>query len=137
MTPQIALTFDDGPHPVYTAQILDGLKERGVKATFFVIGKNIEGNEELLERMHQEGHLIGNHTYSHKKLDCIEKQAAAEELEKTSELVERVTGEGTQFARPLGCGIRLWNTMLLCCRLCGALTLWIGPQKTYPPLWRK
>ena len=109
MTRQIALTFDDGPHPVYTAQILDGLKERGVKATFFVIGKNIEGNEELLERMHQEGHLIGNHTYSHKKLDCIEKQAAAEELEKTSELVERVTGEGTEFARP---PFGVWNKAL-------------------------
>ena len=64
----VYLTFDDGPHPVYTPQLLDGLNERGVHATFFVVGKNILGNEALLKRMETEGHLIGNHTYSHVKL---------------------------------------------------------------------
>ena len=63
--PEIALTFDDGPHEVYTEQLLDGLKERGVQATFFLIGQNIEGKEEVVKRMKTEGHLIGNHTYHH------------------------------------------------------------------------
>ena len=62
ITAKVALTFDDGPHPVYTPQLLDGLNERGVHATFFVVGKNILGNEALLKRMETEGHLIGNHT---------------------------------------------------------------------------
>ncbi len=97
---QIALTFDDGPHPVYTEQILDGLKERGVTATFFVLGENIAGNEAILERMYQEGHLIGNHTYSHLKLDCMDQSCAVEEIRKTSQLVEQVTGEGTEYVRP-------------------------------------
>ena len=66
--PRIALTFDDGPHPVYTPKLLDGLKERNVKATFFVVGKNIEGREDIIKRMDEEGHLIGNHTYDHVKI---------------------------------------------------------------------
>lgn len=107
--PQIALTFDDGPHPVYTEQILDGLKERGVTATFFVLGENIAGNEAIVERMYQEGHLIGNHTYSHMKLDCMEHQCAVEEIQETSNLVEQITGTGTEFVRP---PFGIWNKEL-------------------------
>lgn len=66
--PRVALTFDDGPHPVYTPELLDGLKERQAKATFFVVGKNIEGHEDIIRRMDEEGHLIGNHTYDHVKI---------------------------------------------------------------------
>lgn len=61
----IALTFDDGPMEQYTPQILDILKEKAAPATFFCIGKNIPGREGLLKRIHDEGHLIGNHSYSH------------------------------------------------------------------------
>lgn len=107
--PQIALTFDDGPHPVYTARLLDGLKERGVSATFFVLGENIEGNEALLERMTREGHLIGNHTYHHVKLSSLQHDAAVEEIEETSALVEAVTGQGTEFIRP---PFGIWNKTL-------------------------
>ena len=56
--PQIALTFDDGPDEKYTEKLLDGLKERGIKASFFLLGKSIEGNEHIVKRMHREGHLI-------------------------------------------------------------------------------
>ena len=98
--PMVALTFDDGPHPEYTPLLLDGLRERGVTASFFILGRNVEGNEELLLRMKQEGHLIGNHTYNHTKLDDLTKQEAAEEIEKTSRAVEHVLGEGTEFIRP-------------------------------------
>ena len=62
--PRVAITFDDGPHPVYTKRLLDGLQSRGIRATFFVVGENISGSEELIRRMADEGHVIGNHTLS-------------------------------------------------------------------------
>ena len=62
---RVALTFDDGPHPIYTPVLLDGLKERNVRVTFFLIGETIPGREEIVRRMWQEGHRIGNHTYHH------------------------------------------------------------------------
>ena len=58
----IALTFDDGPHPSYTEQLLDGLKERGVHATFFVTGEHAQLHPDIIRRMQAEGHIIGNHT---------------------------------------------------------------------------
>ena len=64
----VALTFDDGPKSTTTPILLDGLAQRGVHATFFVIGENVEGNELLLQRMEGEGHQIGLHTYHHKSL---------------------------------------------------------------------
>ena len=62
---KVAITFDDGPDAKTTALLLDGLKARKVRATFFVIGEKAEQNPELICRMSDEGHLIGNHTYSH------------------------------------------------------------------------
>lgn len=97
---KVALTFDDGPHPVYTPQLLDGLKERGVHATFFVVGENIPGNEEILKRMDAEGHLIGNHTYSHVKLSELDTARACAEVEKTNALICEVTGKEPEFIRP-------------------------------------
>lgn len=100
ITAKVALTFDDGPHPVYTPQLLDGLKERGVHVTFFVVGKNILGNEALLKRMETEGHLIGNHTYSHVKLSELDIARACAEVEKTNALICEVTGKEPEFIRP-------------------------------------
>ena len=97
---KVALTFDDGPHPVYTPQLLDGLKERGVHATFFVVGENIPGNEALLKQMEAEGHLIGNHTYSHVKLSELDTARACAEVEKTNALICEVTGKEPEFIRP-------------------------------------
>lgn len=97
---KIALTFDDGPHPYYTEQLLDGLKERGVKVTFFVLGKHAEQYPELVERMSEEGHLVGNHTYSHMQLNQKNTEAFKEELIKTSELLEELTGQEVQYVRP-------------------------------------
>ena len=97
---KIALTFDDGPHPYYTEQLLDGLKERNVKATFFVLGKHAEQYPELIKRMSDEGHLIGNHTYSHVQLSKRNSEAFKEELVKTSELIEELTGQEVQYVRP-------------------------------------
>ncbi len=71
---RIALTFDDGPHPTYTPEILDFLAEYNVKATFFVVGENVRENPELIRRELEEGHEVGNHTYTHPcalaKLSC-------------------------------------------------------------------
>lgn len=100
--PMIALTFDDGPDADSTPRLLDGLKERGVQATFFVIGANIEkdGNDALIKRMYEEGHLIGNHTYHHVDLSGLSHEAAHKELEMTDERIREITGEEPYFIRP-------------------------------------
>ena len=64
----VALTFDDGPRRDTTARLLDGLRERGASATFFLVGQQIAGNEDLLRRMRDEGHQVGNHSWSHADL---------------------------------------------------------------------
>lgn len=107
----VALTFDDGPHRIYTPKLLDGLAQRHVHATFFVIGKNIPGNEALIERMYQEGHVIGNHTYDHVKICDLSGPEACEELEKTSALIRGITGEDTEFVRP---PFGAWNKEMEC-----------------------
>lgn len=98
--PKIALTFDDGPHPVYTEELLDGLKKRKVLATFFLIGNNIEGNEEIVKRMAKEGHLIGSHTYNHVQLNKLSESKAKEEVLKGCNKIYEATGVYTSFVRP-------------------------------------
>ena len=73
---KIALTFDDGPHPSGTPVLLDGLAERNVKVTFFVIGENAVKYPKLLTREAEEGHIIGNHTYSHVDLTKMSQETA-------------------------------------------------------------
>ena len=97
---KVALTFDDGPHPSYTEQLLDGLKERGVKATFFVTGEHAALHPDVIERMSEEGHLIGNHTYSHMQLNAENKEEFKEELIRTNEVIEEITGEDVLYVRP-------------------------------------
>ncbi|MDO4454398.1 MAG: polysaccharide deacetylase family protein [Eubacteriales bacterium] len=117
--PKIALTFDDGPHPVYTPLLLEGLRERGVKASFFLIGKNIEGNEEIVKQMAKQGNIVGNHTYNHVKVKALSPEQACEEMKKTSDLVEKITGETTCYIRPpfgewdekLDCGMDMISVM--------------------------
>lgn len=99
-TRKIALTFDDGPHPFYTEQLLDGLKERGVVATFFVTGEHAVLYPEIIKRMQEEGHLIGNHTYSHIQLRNDNKEIFREELVKTNVVLKEITGEDTIYVRP-------------------------------------
>lgn len=110
-TKKIALTFDDGPHAKYTPQLLDGLKERGVKATFFLIGKNIEGKEDIVKRISEEGHLIGNHTYGHVQLTGLSDTKACEEITKNSELIASITGKEVMYIRP---PFGSWNKNLNC-----------------------
>lgn len=97
---KIAITFDDGPHPSYTEQLLDGLKERGIHATFFVTGEHAELHPDIIRRMQEEGHLIGNHTYSHIQFTKGNRERFKEELIKTNEIIEEITGEDVQYVRP-------------------------------------
>lgn len=96
----IALTFDDGPHPYLTPKILDMLKEYEVKATFFVIGKNAELYPKVLKRISDEGHEIGNHTYSHLAESTGNNDKLKSEIEKTEEIIYKITGQNNFLFRP-------------------------------------
>jgi len=96
----VAITFDDGPRRSTTVRLLDGLKELDVKATFFVMGKNIIGNEDIIKRMYDEGHLIGNHTYSHIELSEVSHDTAIQEIESTNNLIYDITGYMPKYIRP-------------------------------------
>lgn len=98
--PRIALTFDDGPNSKYTPLLLDGLRERKVHASFFLIGENIEGNEDILQQMRRDGHLIGNHTWDHVQLNKIPTQKARMEIEKTNNRIYEATGVYPSYVRP-------------------------------------
>ncbi len=97
---KIALTFDDGPNVACTGRLLDGLKKRNVRATFFVIGKNAKKNPKLTKRIYEEGHMIGNHTYTHIDMSKVSEGKAGKELKKTSRIVHAITGEYPQYMRP-------------------------------------
>ena len=97
---KIALTFDDGPHPFYTEQLLKGLEERNAKASFFITGENVEAHPEIVEKIHNGGHLIGNHTYSHTQLTSQNQEKFKQEIIKTNEVIKEVTGEDTIYVRP-------------------------------------
>lgn len=107
----VALTFDDGPHTKYTKALLDGLKEREVKATFFLIGESIEGKEDLVKRMSEEGHLIGNHTFYHTQLTKVSTEDACTEIWKTNTTIYEVTGKISEYIRP---PFGEWNEKLSC-----------------------
>ncbi len=98
----IALTFDDGPHTKYTLEILDILKKYDATATFFIIGENAERNPEIIDKIIQAGCEVGNHTWSHAYLDKQSKEDVYNELLKTDELLEKLTGERPKVFRPPG-----------------------------------
>ncbi|MFZ1360884.1 MAG: polysaccharide deacetylase family protein [Candidatus Saccharimonadales bacterium] len=99
----IALTFDDGPHPGYTDQLLDILREKGVPATFFVTGRHAELYPELIKREVAEGHVIGNHSYSHRPFNLLTDDQQFNELLGTQQIIHQITGHSPKFIRvPMG-----------------------------------
>lgn len=108
--PKVALTFDDGPSGAYTEILLDGLRERNVKATFFVMGNNIKEHEDIIRRMYNEGHLIGNHTYTHIDLAKTDFETACKEISDTNSYITNITGYTPRFIRP---PYGDWNDKLL------------------------
>ncbi len=96
----VALTFDDGPRRGTTDRLLDGLKERGAKATFFLIGKQIGDNSDLVARMAEEGHQVGNHTWSHQGLEGVPAAVAAGEVERTEAALKALLSGEKYWLRP-------------------------------------
>lgn len=96
---QIALTFDDGPDATWTPQILDILKQKGVKATFFIVGENGEANPSLVKQIVGEGHDLGNHSYTHPNLGEVPSRITELELNTTQRLIESLTGRSTRLFR--------------------------------------
>ena len=97
---KIALTFDDGPHPI-TPQILALLKEYNAKATFFCIGKNIEQHPEILKQIFEDGHVIGNHSFLHSHFfDFYRKDKVVQELNDTNAIIEKIICKEVRFFRP-------------------------------------
>ena len=97
----VALTFDDGPMPERTNNILNLLDKFNVKATFFCIGNRIKGNEGILKQIQEQGHLIGNHSYSHSNLfDLKNTQQMISDLQEGNKEIKRVIGKEPMFFRP-------------------------------------
>jgi len=117
----VALTFDDGPRRSTTEELLDGLAERGVRGTFFVIGSQVEGSEDLILRMDEEGHQLGIHTYDHVALTALSAADLAAQVDRTREALRGVLGHNGFLLRPpygmtdaaarsrAGCPIILWS----------------------------
>ncbi|OLS40025.1 polysaccharide deacetylase family protein [Bacillus sp. MRMR6] len=96
----VAITFDDGPNPLYTPQVLEIFSKKNGKATFFMIGEQIEKNPELVKKAAELGHEIGNHTYTHPKLSQLSLEACFEEIERTERLIEKLAGQKPVVFRP-------------------------------------
>jgi len=98
----VALTFDDGPHPENTDRLLEILKENDVTATFFVVGSMVEKNPDVLKRVYEAGHEIGNHSYDHPDFSKLTADEMTEQYRKTNDIVEEVIGKRTLIDRPPG-----------------------------------
>lgn len=109
----IALTFDDGPDPSITPKILDILKKHKIKATFFVVGKNARDYPDVLKRIYQEGHLVGNHSYNHNYQMFNFPSKILNDVEHTNEIIYQVIGQYPVFYRP-PFGLRtFWGARIL------------------------
>jgi len=130
---EVALTLDDGPYSESTLSILDTLSKERVRATFFLIGKRIEERPELVRRMLRDGHEVGNHTYSHKRLDELSASDTESELWNCELAFENATGSKMHLMRPPG--MRFNNKVLEVCQDLGYLTIhWNVAVGDYVPL---
>lgn len=96
----VALTFDDGPHPVYTPMLLEVLSQEGAPATFFLLGKQVEKHPRIAARIHFEGHELGNHGYSHRVMRFLSWKEIFREIKKTEKLIAYHVGVKTTLFRP-------------------------------------
>lgn len=97
---RVALTFDDGPHPVHTARLLDALAARDVSVTFYVLGQQVAAQPQLANRIVREGHEIANHSFSHRQLTRLNAAGIRSELARTQDVIRQVTGATTTTFRP-------------------------------------
>ena len=98
--PYVAMTFDDGPHPQNTPRLLDMLRARNIKATFYVIGGNVDRHPQIVRRIVAEGHEIGNHTYTHRKLTSLSSSEVRSEMSRTQDAIVRAAGVKPRTMRP-------------------------------------
>jgi peptidoglycan/xylan/chitin deacetylase (PgdA/CDA1 family) len=98
--PLVALTFDDGPREPFTSDVLDVLRDQGIRATFFLVGENARRYPELVRRIQHEGHAIGNHSWSHRSFSDLSPAGIRDEIERTDRLLRSITGERPWLLRP-------------------------------------
>ena len=126
-TPSLALTFDDGPDPTWTPKVLDLLARHDVRATFYVVGSRAQRFPDLLRRVVAAGHELGNHSWSHTDLATAPREVVRDELTRTAEVVQQLTGQTMASIRPpwghidpvglltaaeLGCSVVLWSELV-------------------------
>lgn len=102
LQPRIAITFDDGPHPVMTSRLLDELKRLDVQATFFLVGKRMRFHPDLVTRMILDGHEVGNHTYNHVRLPCLPTTEILATFARTDATMRMIIGGSSRLIRPPG-----------------------------------
>jgi peptidoglycan/xylan/chitin deacetylase (PgdA/CDA1 family) len=96
----VAITFDDGPNPIYTPQVLEIFAKAEGKATFFMIGEQMNDHPEIVKLVADQGHEIGNHTYSHPKLSELTPEDCFSEIERTEQMIRELTGQAPAVFRP-------------------------------------
>lgn len=130
---EIALTFDDGPHPEHTPQLLDVLAEVGARGTFFVVGERAEQHPDLIRRIANEGHELGNHTWSHSEPSQTSTTQFLDEVAQTRRLLQDLTGHDCRLTRPPKGSLTIGKTLGLW-RQQQTVTLWnIDPKDFVMP----
>lgn len=119
----LAITFDDGPHERYTPVLLDILEEKKGRATFFFTGQNIIDNRSLAEKVVKRGHLIANHTFSHQRALYLNNKMLRNEILRTKELIEDISGKQNRLFRP-PYGIITPSLLKICSTLDLSIILW-------------
>jgi len=127
---EVALTFDDGPHPPFTYKLLDLLKSLNVKATFFVVGFKVEDDPEVLQRMVAEGHEVANHTYHHPNLKLLPAGLIESEIRLNNDTIRRACGKEPVCFRPPG-GQRSDEVLEIAHRLGMSTILWTDDPADY------
>lgn len=126
----VCVTFDDGPHPDHTPVLLDGLARLGVRATFFVLGRQAERHPEIVRRMVSEGHRVGQHSYSHGDPSTTSALELAREVRRTSSLLQATTGRVPRLFRPPHGKLTAGKTLALWA--CGqSIVLWNRDAKDF------
>jgi peptidoglycan/xylan/chitin deacetylase (PgdA/CDA1 family) len=129
----VAMTFDDGPHPTHTPRLLDMLRERGISATFYLIGNRVVEYPQIARRIAEEGHEIGNHSWSHPFLDRLSDAAVTNEIDQTTNAIFQVTGRPpVTFRPPYGAFTRRQRTALHANRTLPTILWSVDPQD-----WRR
>jgi peptidoglycan/xylan/chitin deacetylase (PgdA/CDA1 family) len=115
----VCLTFDDGPHPQHTSDLLDVLKAHGIKATFFEIGRLVEKYPEIVRRTQEEGHLVANHSFYHPNPNFVPASLMLNGIARTDQLLAEMTGQKNSFYRPPHGKLTTWKL----------LRLWLAKKK--------